>query len=225
MKYKLDEPVHVELGQEKYQCTVEWRNGKFIADEPAVIGGKDMGPDPYTLLLSSLATCKLITLRMYIDRKEWNISRIAINANLYQETKDDVTKSILDYDILFLDPITDEQKIKLLEIAKKCPVSKLVQGEVQVRTFAFRDGDAKTIKYGNEEITVLWKPEFCQHSTRCWTQLPQVFKPTMRKWIDPNGASPERIEEQVMKCPSGALVFLRNEQKDQSPHIPDGHAS
>ena len=55
MKYKLDEPVHVVAEQEKYQCTVEWRNGKFIAYEPAVIGGKDTGPDPYTLLLSSLA--------------------------------------------------------------------------------------------------------------------------------------------------------------------------
>ena len=213
MKYKFDKPVQASIGKEKYQCTIEWRNGKFIADEPASIGGKDTGPDPYTLLLSSLATCKLITLRMYIDRKGWDIGRIAISGNMYQETKDEVTKSILDYDILFLDPVTDEQKVKLLEMAKKCPVSKLVQGDVQVRTFAFRDGDAKTIKYANGEITVLWKPEFCQHSTRCWTQLPQVFKPTMRKWIDPDGASPERIKEQVNMCPSGALVFHYNEEK------------
>ena len=69
MKYKLEKPVQGTIGNEKYQCTIEWRNGKFISDEPETIGGKDSGPDPYTLLLSSLASCKLITLRMYIDRK------------------------------------------------------------------------------------------------------------------------------------------------------------
>ena len=212
MKYKLEKPVFATIGKEKYQCTVEWRNGKFIADEPPSVGGNDTGPDPYTLLLSSLAACKLITLRMYIDRKEWNIDRIAISANMYRETKDDVTTNILDCDILFLSPVSDEQKVKLLEIAKNCPVSKLMQGDVKVRTFAFRDGDTKTIKYANEEITVSWKPEFCQHSTRCWTQLPQVFKPSLKKWIDPNGASPDRIEEQVAHCPSGALVFMYNNQ-------------
>jgi len=215
MKYKLEKPVTAIVGMEKYQCTVEWRNGKFIADEPPSVGGKDTGPDPFTLLLSSIASCKLITLRMYIDRKEWNIDRIAINANLYQETKDEATTTILDCDILFLSPVTDEQKIRLLEIAKNCPVSKLLQGEVKVRTFVFRDGDAKTIKYGNEEITVLWKPEFCEHSTRCWTQLPQVFKPSIKKWIDPDGASPERIREQVERCPSGALVFVYNDKKNE----------
>jgi putative redox protein len=215
MKYKLEKPVLGTIGTDKYQCTIEWRNGKFIADEPESIGGKDTGPDPYTLLLSSLASCKLITLRMYIDRKGWEVDRIAISANMYQETKDELTSTIIDCDILFLSPVNDEQKMQLLEIAKKCPVSKIMQGDLKVRVFAFRDGDAKTIKYANEEITVLWKPEFCQHSTRCWTQLPQVFKPALRKWIDPEGAPAERIEQQVAKCPSGALVFLNNNQKKE----------
>jgi putative redox protein len=145
---------------------------------------------------------------MYIDRKGWEIERIAISTNLYQETKSEVKTTIIDCDILFLSPVTDEQKLRLMEIAKNCPVSKIIQGDLKVRVFAFRDGDAKTIKYANREITVLWKPEFCQHSTRCWTQLPQVFKPSLRSWIDPDGAPAARIQEQVSRCPSGALVFL-----------------
>jgi len=214
MKYKLEKPVQGSIAKKKYQCTIEWRNGKFIADEPPSVGGEDTGPDPYTLLLSSLASCKLITLRMYIDRKGWEIDEIAISVNLYQETKGELTTTIIDCDILFLSPVSEEQKMKILEIAKKCPVSIILQGDLKVRVFAFRDGDTKTIKYANDEITVLWKPEFCQHSTRCWTQLPQVFKPTIRKWIDPNGASAERIEEQVARCPSGALVFMYNNKKN-----------
>ena len=209
MKYKLEKPIQGSITKKKYQCTIEWRNGKFIADEPLTIGGDDTGPDPYTLLLSSIASCKLITLRMYIDRKGWEIDKIAISANLYQETKAESTTTIIDCDILFLSPVSEEQKMKLLEIAKNCPVSKIVQGDLKVRVFVFKDGEAKTIKYANEEITVLWKPEFCQHSTRCWTQLPGVFKPTRRKWIDPNGAPAESIQEQVAKCPSGALVFMQ----------------
>ncbi|GAO45440.1 (4Fe-4S)-binding protein [Flavihumibacter petaseus] len=214
MKYKLDKPVQGSIGTEKYQCSIEWRNGKFVADEPESLGGKDTGPDPYTLLLSSLASCKLITLRMYIDRKGWNIERIAINANMYQEVKDGVTTNIIDCDIVFLSEVSEEQKLKLQEIAKNCPISKIMQSDVKVRTFVFRTGDTKTIKYGNEEITVLWKPEFCQHSTRCWTQLPQVFKPSQKKWIEPDGAPADRIEQQVAHCPSGALVFQKNGEKE-----------
>ena len=216
MKYKLEKPVQGSIAKKKYQCTIEWRNGKFIADEPPSVGGEDTGPDPYTLLLSSLASCKLITLRMYIDRKGWEIDKIAISVNLYQETKGELTTTIIDCDILFLSPVSEEQKMKLLEIAKKCPVSKILQGDLKVRVFAFRDGDTKTIKYANEEITVLWKPEFCQHSTRCWTQLPQVFKPTMRNGLILMVPRQKRIQEQVARCPSGALVFMYNNKKNSA---------
>jgi putative redox protein len=210
MIYKFEKPVHGSIGLEKYQCTIEWRNGKFISDEPQSSGGKDLGPDPYTLLLSSLASCTLVTLRMYIDRKGWNIPSITVNVNMYNEKKDDKIISVIDRDIIFSADTPEEQKTRLQEIASSCPISKILQNDIKVRTFVFRDGETKTIKYANGEITVGWKPDFCQHSTRCWTQLPQVFKPTERKWIDPDGASPERIEQQVMECPSGALTFTFN---------------
>jgi len=213
MLYKLEKPVHGSIGTEKYQCAIAWRNGKFISDEPVTSGGKDSGPDPHTLLLSSLASCTLITLRMYIDRKGWDIPEIAVNANLYQETKEGKLTTIIDRDILFLSPVDDEQKTRLQEIARHCPISKIIENDVKVRTFVFKDTETKTINYANEEITVVWKPEFCQHSTRCWTQLPEVFNPKIKEWIDPDGASSEKIEQQVKKCPSGALTFYYNKNK------------
>jgi len=213
MNYKLEKPVHGTNGIERYQCTIEWRNGKFIADEPMISGGKDAGPDPYTLLLASLTSCTLITLRMYIEHKGWTIPGISVNSNMYKETKDELITTIIDRDIIFDGVVDEEQKTRLREIAANCPISKILQGEINVRTFVFRDGDTKKIKYANNEITVVWKPEFCQHSKRCWTQLPTVFKPQLKKWVDPNGASAQRIEEQVMHCPSGALEFYYNKSK------------
>ena len=124
MNYKFEKPVIGIIGNEKYQCTIEWRNGKFVADEPVTSGGKDTGPDPYTLLLSSLASCTLITLRMYIDRKGWDIGEIAVNANLYQETVNGKETTIIDRDLIFISAVTDEQKLRLQEIAKHCPISK-----------------------------------------------------------------------------------------------------
>jgi putative redox protein len=213
MQYKLDKPVHAVIGTEKYQCSVEWRNGKFISDEPVSGGGKDLGPDPFTLLMSSVASCVLVTLRMYIDRKNWDIPSLKVNVNMYQEKVNDIATTIIDRDLILGENVTDEQKIKLQEIASHCPVSKILEGNIKIRTFIFKTGEAKTVRYGNEDITVLWRPELCQHATRCWKQLPSVFKPSQKKWIDPGGASVERIQEQVDLCPSGALGFVHNTQE------------
>jgi putative redox protein len=60
----------------------------------------------------------------------------------------------------------------------------------------------------NDERTFSFEVELCQHATHCFTQLPEVFNPAIRKWVNPFGAPTERIIEQVKKCPSGALSFL-----------------
>src|SRR3954464_6935658 len=117
MQYKMENPVRGAIGTTKYQCTIEWRNGKIIADESPKSGGKDTGPDPHSLLLSSLTSCTLITLRMYIDRKGWDIPSLAVNANLYQQIKGEEIVTVIDRDIIFLSPVDDERKIRLQEIA------------------------------------------------------------------------------------------------------------
>ena len=206
MKYSLEHPIIATIGTEKYKSTVEWRHGKFVADEPEKAGGKDLGPDPATLLLSSLATCTLATLRMYIDRKKWNIPHISVSANFYHEIKDGKNITVIDRVVNFLSPITDEQRERLVQIAKVCPMSKILEGEIQVRTFAYSDSEkGEKHTYTNNDITVVWKPELCMHSARCATQLPQVFNPAARPWINMDGATSEEIREQVAKCPTGAL--------------------
>ncbi len=138
MDYKLRKPLSGSIGTTKYQCTIEWRNGKIIADEPEEAGGQDTGPDPFTLLLSALASCTLITLRMYIDRKGWDIKDIVVNINLFQTKVHEHLNTVIDRDISFPgSKITPEQKKRLGEIAAHCPISKILEGGSKVRTFVF----------------------------------------------------------------------------------------
>jgi uncharacterized Fe-S cluster protein YjdI len=72
-----------------------------------------------------------------------------------------------------------------------------------------------TKEYTNGEITVIWKPNICTHSTKCFNGLPQVFDPKSRPWITPEGASSEEIIRQVGICPSGALTFTLNKENTE----------
>ena len=62
-------------------------------------------------------------------------------------------------------------------------------------------------EYTNGEVTIIWNPSMCQHSTFCFTQLRSVFDPMKRPWVNMKGASSQRIIEQVKRCPSGALSY------------------
>ena len=72
--------------------------------------------------------------------------------------------------------------------------------------------DEITRTYTNGEVTVVWKPNLCQHSAICFRGLPKVFDPRKRPWVDPQGASTEEIVAQVRRCPSRALTYLLNEE-------------
>lgn len=129
----LEKNIEGQIGKQKYLCTINWRNGQLIMDEPESIEGKDLGPDPYSTLLASLAGCTLSTLRMYIDRKGWDIPEIKISLNLSQENHPDL-ETIITRDISFSNEIDEETKKRLLIIAEKCPVSKILKNKITIPT-------------------------------------------------------------------------------------------
>ncbi|AMS26569.1 hypothetical protein AEM51_05560 [Bacteroidetes bacterium UKL13-3] len=69
-----------------------------------------------------------------------------------------------------------------------------------------------TKKYSNGDVTIAWKNAQCIHSTLCWKGLSDVFNPTERPWIKPEGAPTQAIIEQIKKCPSGALTYYMNDE-------------
>ncbi|GAA4400837.1 hypothetical protein GCM10023187_14400 [Nibrella viscosa] len=76
-----------------------------------------------------------------------------------------------------------------------------------------------TKTYTNGEITVVWKPAVCIHSKICWTGLIEVFNPKKRPWINMDGATTERVAQQVDRCPSKALSYFRNDQPQRPEDI------
>lgn len=71
--------------------------------------------------------------------------------------------------------------------------------------------DNVTKRYSNGEITVIWQPAKCIHSTKCWRELGRVFKPKEHPWIKIDAATSDEITAQVDRCPSGALSWKKNE--------------
>lgn len=112
----------------KYQTTVTSGNHTIIADEPVDVGGADTGMSPYNLLLASLASCTVITLRMYIDRKMWVVDEINIKLKLFSTPNGVLIESKLDFKGI----LTDEQTKRLITIADACPVHKILIDNIVV---------------------------------------------------------------------------------------------
>jgi uncharacterized OsmC-like protein len=116
---------------------------KLVADEPIEAGGSDGGPDPYSLLLAALGACTAMTLQMYARRKEWPLDKVEVSlrhSRIYAvdceecETKEAKVERIDRY-ISLTGPLTSDQKNRLMEIAKRCPVHKTLVSEVSIKDF------------------------------------------------------------------------------------------
>jgi uncharacterized Fe-S cluster protein YjdI/CDGSH-type Zn-finger protein len=76
-------------------------------------------------------------------------------------------------------------------------------------------------EYSTDRITVEWRAERCIHSANCIRALPKVFDPRRRPWVDVEVASTDDIAQAVLRCPTGALQFVRHDDGAQeSPDTP-----
>jgi putative redox protein len=112
--------IQSSIGAEAYRVTHSNSRHVFYADEPETLGGKNTAPTPDELLEAALASCTLVTLRMYTNHKQWKVGEIAVSVSLVRE-KD---KSIITRELHFENELSDEQKQRLAQVAKACPVSK-----------------------------------------------------------------------------------------------------
>ena len=136
-----DNVVVTRIGREKYRTEILANGFPLIADEPESVGGADLGPTPYDLLLASLGTCTAMTLRMYADHKGWDLNNVTVRLHHEKIHANDSSSSKsgkidLINRVLTLDGNLDAaQRQRLLQIADRCPVHRtLTEGHVQVET-------------------------------------------------------------------------------------------
>jgi len=73
------------IGKEHYRVQLKARQHTFLADEPIESGGADSGPTPAEYILAALASCTAATLRMYADRKGFELDGIELELSIETE--------------------------------------------------------------------------------------------------------------------------------------------
>ncbi|WP_294313205.1 OsmC family protein [uncultured Chryseobacterium sp.] len=125
--------VKASLGKEKYYTEVIAGENTLITDEPVDKGGGNKGFNPFEILATSLASCTAATLRMYIDRKEWDIEKINVQVELenFPLTKRAIFKRDISFEGTYID---EEQRKRLHAIADACPIHKILTHDIEILT-------------------------------------------------------------------------------------------
>lgn len=125
----------VRLGAQGYRTEISVRDHKVYMDEPVQDGGTDTAPTPSELLLGALGGCIAITARLYAERKGWPLEGVEVALDMERFAGKDYPG----YDgsaafvhemrnqIIFRGPLDDDQRQRLLEIAGRCPVHRVIE--------------------------------------------------------------------------------------------------
>ena len=131
---KIIATAEVTNKDENYTSTVRVNQHQLLVDEPLEKGGKDAGPGPGDYLCAALASCKAITLRMYVQRKKWDIQNITVKVSLERLDGVGITSHAFYAQIIVDDSVPEDQKERLIQIAKACPISKLLSKQNEIVT-------------------------------------------------------------------------------------------
>jgi putative redox protein len=115
---------------------------RLVADEPTSVGGTGAGASPYDLLSAALATCTSMTLRMYAAHKKIDLESATVRVShgkLHAKDCEDCESRDGRIDefrreLSLQGNLSEEQRLRMLEIADRCPVHRTLHGEVKVRT-------------------------------------------------------------------------------------------
>lgn len=118
----------------QYTSNVTINQHELLVDEPIEKGGEDLGPAPGDYLCSALASCKAITLRMYAQRKGWNVTEIKVKVDLKRNKDNPVVENTFICQLSFTGNLEEEQLKRLEVIANSCPLHKLLSKPSRIIT-------------------------------------------------------------------------------------------
>ena len=117
-----------------YTQDVIARTHKIYADEPESLGGADLGLSPFELVCAGLGACTNITLRMYAQRKEWPVTNIAVDVAYKKSGMGADMKDVFIRKITIEGELDEKQTQRMMVIAGKCPVHKMLESDNEIRT-------------------------------------------------------------------------------------------
>lgn len=121
------------IKNEHYKVEIKSPTGNVvIADEPIAVGGRDLGFSPKELLASALAACTSATLRMYADRKGWELQEVRLEIDLERDEKGNNT--IIERKLDLIGNLDETQRTRLLKIAESCPIHKILNGLIEINS-------------------------------------------------------------------------------------------
>ena len=125
--------ILAQIDTRLYRTEITSASGNIlISDEPQILGGKNLGLNPTELLAASLASCTVITLRMYINRKQWNVSEINVKIDFERDSERNV--SLFTRKIEIIGEVDETQRQRLETIANSCPIHKTLTHSIEIKT-------------------------------------------------------------------------------------------
>ena len=118
------------IGQTRYAVAITTGAHALTADEGPALGGQDAGPAPYDLLLASLGACTSITLKMYADRKGWDLQSLGVDLKLYKEGE----RTHINRTLRVEGGLDGEQRARLADIAERTPVTLTLKAGADILT-------------------------------------------------------------------------------------------
>ncbi len=116
--------------KQQYVAELHSATNELLADLPEQLGGTDLGFDPHELFEAAIVACTILTLQMYADRKQWPLESADVKVRIEKEG----AQSQLIREIALRGPLDAQQVERLIDIADKCPIHKLMTGDVSIST-------------------------------------------------------------------------------------------
>ncbi|MEP7267628.1 MAG: OsmC family protein [Saprospiraceae bacterium] len=124
--------VTIESIDDPFRCICSNGVHTWYADEPESNQGGDTSPSPSELLLSAIGACAAITLRMYARRKEWDVTQIKISLSIEEIKSENGIINRIHEKLEIEGSIDSDQIARLKSLIPKCPVARMVTGQIEV---------------------------------------------------------------------------------------------
>lgn len=128
--------AHLDM-QNNFTTQISNGRNSLVADEPKNIGGDDLGLAPFELLQAALGACTNMTLKLYAERKKWDLKEVYTHMSFVRDTLDSQKIETITKKIEMEGDLTEDQKKRLIEIGAKCPVNKTLLAGVNIKTLNY----------------------------------------------------------------------------------------